>query len=87
MAYSWKHCDLVLLGIGASVAVGAGAGLVTGLDPFLSVAVTSLVSLGMIGHGLFVNGPVDEPADPSREFHRRRDVSQPLSSASPNTLT
>ena len=63
MDYTWQYYDLVLLGIGASVAAGAAVGVLTPVAPTTAIIVACLFAAAIIGHGLFVNGPVDEPVD------------------------
>lgn len=59
MAYSLQYYDLILAGILASVIAGGAVGYLT------AVAITALgaVAIALIGHALFVNGPVDELED------------------------
>lgn len=61
--YTWQYYDLVLVGIAVSVVVGGVVGYATGASLPLAVAATSLLAVVFILHGLFVNGPVDEPGD------------------------
>ncbi|WP_227134079.1 hypothetical protein [Halorubellus salinus] len=63
MDYQWQYYDLVLLGIVVAMGVGAVVGFATPVAPTTSVTATSLVAVGLIGHGLFVNGPVDDVDD------------------------
>jgi hypothetical protein len=63
MAYTWQYYDLVLFGIVSSMAAGAGLGTFTDLGLSVTVPVFALVAVAFIGHGLFVNGPVDAPDD------------------------
>jgi hypothetical protein len=63
MGYTWQYYDLVLLGIVAAMLVGVVVGFTTPVAPTTSVTLTSLVAVGFIGHGLFVNGPVDDVDD------------------------
>ncbi|WP_436923618.1 hypothetical protein [Halosimplex amylolyticum] len=63
MEYTWQYYDLVLLGVFASVATGFAVGALTGVSPTTSTLGFGLVAVGFIGHGLFVNGPVDDPGD------------------------
>lgn len=61
MAYSRQYYDLVLLGIGLSLGVGATIGSLTPVGlPTAAVASGGAGAL-LIGHGLFVNGTVDSP--------------------------
>lgn len=63
MSYSWQYYDVLLLAIAVSLGVGAVVGSVTAVSLPLAAAVSGAVGVGLIGHGLFVNGPVDSPAD------------------------
>ncbi|WP_121822405.1 hypothetical protein [Halostella salina] len=67
MAYTWQYYDLVLLGVGGSMAVGAVVGLLTALSLQLAVIASGLVAVAIMGHGMFVNGPVDAPEDLTEE--------------------
>lgn len=64
---SLAYYDIVLLAIAVSVGVGAGVGVVTPVSLPLAVGLFSLVAVGLIGHALFINGPVDEPEDLTEE--------------------
>jgi len=63
MAYTWQYYDLVLVGILASMVLGVGVGYLTTVSLTLSVIGAGFVAVAIIGYGLFVNGPVDEPGD------------------------
>ena len=63
MGYSLHYCDLVLLCIGASLAVGVLLGYATPIALEVAISVLGIVALGFIGHALFVNGPVDAAED------------------------
>ncbi len=67
MAYTWQYYDLVLFGIAASMSVGAGVGLLTTVSLPIAIIIAGIVASAIIGHGLFVNGPVDEPRDLTNE--------------------
>jgi hypothetical protein len=67
MAHTWKYYDLVLLGVFGSLAAGVGIGTFTSVPLSTSVPVLALVAVALIGHGLFVNGPVDEIDDLAEE--------------------
>jgi hypothetical protein len=67
MSYTWQYYDLVLVGIVASMALGVGIGYLTAVSLSLSVIGAGFVAVAIIGHGLFVNGPVDEPSDLTNE--------------------
>lgn len=63
MSYTWQYYDLLLAGVFASMTLGAAIGLFTAVTLPVAVIATSLVAVALIGHGLFVNGPVDDPGD------------------------
>lgn len=63
MSYTWQYYDLVLVGIAGSLASGVTLGQFTALSTAATVPVAGLVAIAIMGHALFVNGPVDEPAD------------------------
>lgn len=67
MDYTWQYYDLLLAGIFASVATGVVAGLATPVGLPTAVSVAGVLAAALIGHGLFVNGPVDRPADLAEE--------------------
>ena len=63
MDYTWQYYDVVLAGIAVSMAVGGAVGVVTAFSLPTAVTVASLVAIAIMGHGLFVNGPIDAPDD------------------------
>lgn len=63
MAYSVQYYDVVLGGILASLMAGVLVGWLTSVPSALSVPAFGLLAALLIGHGMFVNGPVDRPAD------------------------
>jgi len=63
MVRTWHYYDLLLAGIAVSVGAGALVGYATALSMPASVAVFGGVAMVLMGHGLFVNGPVDDPED------------------------
>ncbi|MDY6764494.1 MAG: hypothetical protein SV377_02220 [Halobacteria archaeon] len=63
MGYTWQYYDLVLFGIAVSMVIGVMVGYLTALPLFATVPSAGLIAIGIIGHGLFVNGPVDSPED------------------------
>ena len=67
MNYTLHYYDLVLLGIAGSLALGAGIGVATAVPTTVSIPLFGLVAIAIIGHGLFVNGPVDEVAELTEE--------------------
>jgi hypothetical protein len=69
MGYTWQYYDLVLFGIAASMFLGAGVGLLTAVSLPVAVIAGGVLASTIIGHGLFVNGPVDEPRDLTNEVN------------------
>ncbi|WP_338730245.1 hypothetical protein [Haladaptatus sp. DJG-WS-42] len=67
MDYTWQYYDLVLTGIALAMVVGISIGVFTSVALTTSVTLSGLVAIGIMGHALFVNGPVDEPSDLSDE--------------------
>ncbi len=67
MTYTWQYYDLVLAGIVISMLLGVGIGSLTSISLTMSVIGAALVAVAIIGHGLFVNGPVDDPGDLTKE--------------------
>ncbi|KAB1189228.1 MULTISPECIES: hypothetical protein [Haloferax] len=63
MGYTWQYYDLVLAGIFGSLAAGVLVGQFTAVQPTTAIVGFSFVAAAVMGHGLFVNGPVDQPTD------------------------
>ncbi|MFC5970114.1 hypothetical protein ACFPYI_02105 [Halomarina salina] len=63
MDYTWQYYDLVLLGVFLSMASGAVVGALTAIATTTAVTAAGLLAVVIIGHGLFVNGPVDSRED------------------------
>lgn len=63
MGFTWQYYDLVLLGIVLSMGVGVAVGALTPIGFAPAVVIASLVAVAIITHGLFVNGPVEDPSD------------------------
>jgi uncharacterized ion transporter superfamily protein YfcC len=63
MDYTVQYYDLVLVAIFATMATGAAVGTLTSVALPTAVTVAGLAAVLVIAHGLFVNGPVDSPAD------------------------
>ena len=59
MGYTVQYYDLVLVAIFAALAIG---GIVGALTP-----VAMPVAIGLMGHAMFVNGPVDDVEDLTEE--------------------
>lgn len=58
-----QYYDVVLAGIAGSILLGAAIGLVTDLPLLVTVPAMCLVAIVIMGHALFVNGPVDNIHD------------------------
>jgi hypothetical protein len=58
------YYDLVLGAIPVSLIGVSGALSVAGLALTVAVPLAAVVSVGLIGHAMFVNGPVDARVDP-----------------------
>ena len=54
-----EYYDAVLGLIPVALVGIAGALTIVGVDPTTAVPLGALVSVGLIGHAMFVNGPVD----------------------------
>ncbi|WP_049924378.1 hypothetical protein [Halopiger djelfimassiliensis] len=67
MGYSLHYYDLVLVCIAASLGLGFLVGYATRVPLEVSVIGLGLISIAFIAHALFVNGPVDQPADLTEE--------------------
>ena len=63
MGYTWQYYDLLLLGIFASLSAGVLVGTLSSVAVSTAVTSAGVVAAAFIGHGLFVNGPVDRPRD------------------------
>lgn len=61
------YYDLVLIAIGMSLIVGASVGFMTGVAMTVAVPAFSVVAIALVGHALFINGPVDEPEELTKE--------------------
>lgn len=68
MTYRPKYYDVVLVGVFLAMVMGAVVGLLTDLPVTASVTAFALLAVVIIGHALFVNGPVDSVEDLSEEF-------------------
>mgnify|MGYP006276543135 CR=1 FL=1 len=63
MDYTVQYYDLVLVAIFATMATGAGIGVLTSLALPTAVTIAGVAAALLIAHGLFVRGPVDAPED------------------------
>lgn len=66
VGYTWQYYDGVLFGVAAS-ASGAPASDGSRRSLLASIGAFSVPSMLIVGHGLFVNGSIDEPADLTEE--------------------
>ncbi|WP_134672043.1 hypothetical protein [Halorussus marinus] len=67
MSYTVQYYDLVLVAIIATMAGGAAVGYLTALALPTAITLAGLLAAALIGHGLFVRGPVDGPEDLTEE--------------------
>lgn len=67
MSYSPHYYDLVLVGIAVSIGSGGLIGILTPVALGLAVPIASLIAIVVIGHALFINGPVDSVDDLTAE--------------------
>jgi len=65
MEYAWGYYDALLVAIALSLVLGVVLGALTPLPFPVSIAVFSGLAAAIVGHGLFVNGPVDAPVEPT----------------------
>ena len=63
MGFTIQYYDVVLGGVLASLLAGVVVGWSTAYPLAATVPVFALLAAAIIGHGLFVNGPVERPAD------------------------
>ncbi len=63
MGYTVQYYDLVLVGIIGALAIGALVGAMTVVRMPVAIISLGAVSVAVMGHALFVNGPVDEVDD------------------------
>lgn len=76
--YRLHYYDLVLIGVIVPVLFAAVGGYLTSIPTGIAMIVAGLVSLAVIGHGLFVNGPVDSPGDLAEEVEDVTEVADDL---------
>lgn len=79
MGYTWQYYDVVLVGVLVSMLLGAGVGLFTPVALPTAIIACSLLAIAFIGHGLFVNGPVDALDDLAEEVDPLADLPDDLS--------
>jgi len=63
VVYSIQYYDVVLVGVLASLLAGLAVGWLTALPVTATVPLFAVIGALIIGHGLFVNGPVERPGD------------------------
>ncbi|RBI64113.1 hypothetical protein [Halomicrococcus sp. NG-SE-24] len=63
MGYTWQYYDLVLAAIFVSLIGGVAVGQLTAIPTTTTAIAGGFVGVLLVGHGLFVNGPVDAPDD------------------------
>jgi hypothetical protein len=78
MGYTWQYYDLVLAGIFLSMASGGAVGLLTSIPLNVSVLAFGVVAALLIGHGLFVNGPVDDVEDLTEEVETLNELEEEI---------
>ena len=67
MGYTLQYYDLVLSAIGASLGLGALIGYATAVSFLAAIVGFGGVAIAFIAHALFVNGPVDDARDLTKE--------------------
>ena len=60
MDYTLQYYDLALGGIILALGLGGAIGALTPVSMPIAIFLLGSVSIAIIGHALFVNGPVDE---------------------------
>jgi hypothetical protein len=60
MSYTLQYYDLVLVAIVSSVIAGGAVGYLTTVPMPIAIVGLGSVAVALIGHALFVNGPVDD---------------------------
>jgi hypothetical protein len=76
MAYQLQYYDLVLAGIIAAIGLGGLVGAVTWIRmPF---AIAGLGAVSIMGHAMFVNGPIDDLDDLAEEVEEGQVSSERL---------
>lgn len=67
MLFTLQYYDLVLLGVIVPTLAGLAIGSLTPVAMVVSVLSLGGVSIAVMAYALFVNGPIDEVEDLSRE--------------------
>ena len=67
MGYTVQYYDLVLVAIITALALGGAVGALTAVAMPVAIVLLGGVALGVMGHAMFVNGPVDDFEDLTEE--------------------
>ena len=67
MDYTVQYYDLVLVAIIVSLVLGGAIGALTTVAMPVAIVLLGAVAIGVMGHAMFVNGPVDEFEDLTEE--------------------
>lgn len=67
MGYTVQYYDLVLVAIITSLALGGAVGALTEIAMPVAIVLLGGVAIGVMGHAMFVNGPVDDLEDLTEE--------------------
>ncbi len=67
MAYTLQYYDLVLAGIIGAIGLGGVIGAFTMVEMPVAIVGLGGVSIGIMGHAMFVNGPIDDVDDLTEE--------------------
>lgn len=67
MDYTVQYYDLVLVAIISSLAVGGAVGALTSVAMPVAIVLLGGVSIALMGHAMFVRGPVEDLEDLTEE--------------------
>lgn len=67
MGYTLRYYDVILVAILGSLVVGLGIGYLTPIPLYLAVFALAILGVLLIGHALFVRGPVEDVGDLTEE--------------------
>lgn len=67
MGYTVQYYDVVLGAILGSLVVGGLLGAFTPVQMPIAIVLLGAVAIGVMGHAMFVNGPVDDLDDLTQE--------------------
>ncbi len=67
MVYRLHYYDLILVAIASCMSLGVTIGVITTVNLAIAVPLMGFVAVVIIGHALFIAGPVDELSDLSDE--------------------